>query len=206
MKITWLGHACFKLEEQGYAVVIDPYTGVDGYAPLVTSANEVLCSHGHGDHNHTEAVRIVKSGVASPFTVAKIASFHDGDGGKKRGENTIHLLKSASGLRIAHLGDLGHMPDDTTVEALSGCDALMLPVGGFFTIDAATARAVVGAVAPRVVLPMHYRLGPLGYPVIAELNDFLSLCDNVASYDDSSFKLTAETPPQTAVLKYDAGA
>ena len=37
MNVTWLGHSCFLLEADGYRVVIDPYTGVDGYPPLRVS-------------------------------------------------------------------------------------------------------------------------------------------------------------------------
>ena len=107
MKITWIGHSCFKIEEGGYSIVIDPYDDnyVPGLRPVRESANEVLCSHEHGDHNARKRVKPVV-GAASPFTVTKIETYHDPQRGALRGPNTIHIL-SAGGKRIAHFGDLG---------------------------------------------------------------------------------------------------
>ena len=59
MKLTWLGHACFLLEEDGYRIVLDPYTGVAGYPPLHIQAHAVFCSHGHFDHHATDCVEPV---------------------------------------------------------------------------------------------------------------------------------------------------
>lgn len=54
MNITWLGHACFLLEQDGYRVVTDPYTRVPGYPPLSVEANALYCSHEHFDHAYRE--------------------------------------------------------------------------------------------------------------------------------------------------------
>ena len=105
MKLTWLGHSCFAVESGGYRVVLDPYY-VESYPPLHTSANEVLCSHHHRDHDYVEAVELTPRGD-SPFTVETVQAFHDDQGGALRGTNTIHIL-AAEGLRVVHLGDLGH--------------------------------------------------------------------------------------------------
>ena len=130
-----------------------------------------------------------------------LASFHDNKRGLLRGKNTIHILE-AEGMRVAHLGDLGHRLKGKTLEALRGVDAVLIPVGGFYTIDAAAAKAVVDAIAPRVVIPMHYRWEDKAYDVITEVTPFLALCDNVVTCDTDTFSLTAETPAQTAVLRY----
>ncbi|NLB29786.1 MAG: MBL fold metallo-hydrolase [Clostridiales bacterium] len=200
--ITWLGHSCFKIEKEGYSVVIDPYTGVQGYDEFETTANEILYSHGHGDHNYAAAVRILDGGSKSPFTVTKIATFHDDERGSKRGDNLIHILETADGLRVAHFGDLGHVPDADALGKLAGCDAVLAPVGGFYTIDAKTAKDIIDAVKPIVVIPMHYRRGELGFPVLAELSDFLKLCENVIEHPGNSIEITAGMTPQTAVLQY----
>ena len=105
MKLTLLGHSCFAVESGGYRVVLDPYY-VESYPPLHTSANEVLCSHHHRDHDFVEAVELTPRG-GSPFTVETVQAFHDDQGGALRGTNTIHVL-AAEGLRVVHLGDLGH--------------------------------------------------------------------------------------------------
>ena len=97
MKLTWLGHSCFAVESGGYRVVLDPYY-VESYPPLHTSANEVLCSHHHRDHDFVEAVELTPRG-GSPFTVETVQAFHDDQGGALRGTNTVHVL-AAEGLRV----------------------------------------------------------------------------------------------------------
>lgn len=96
----------------GYAIVIDPYADgkVPGLRPLNVSAHEVLTSHGYDDHNAAGAVGRLAPTSSSPFTVTRVLSAHDVKRGSFRGPNTIHVLE-AGGLRVAHLGDLGHLPD-----------------------------------------------------------------------------------------------
>ena len=89
MKLTWLGHACFLLEADGYRIVTDPYTGVPGYPSLSVSAHAVFCSHGHFDHNAVDRVTLLPH-RDSPFTVREIASFHDDRGGTLRGAFLDH--------------------------------------------------------------------------------------------------------------------
>ena len=201
MILKWLGHSCFLIEAEGYSAVFDPYQdgSVPGLAPLRVTADAVFCSHGHGDHNAKELVTL--SGRTFPLKVETFASYHDDKKGLLRGKNTIHMLHG-EGLRAVHLGDLGHMPDKKTLAALHGADVLMLPVGGHFTIDAAQAKAVADAIDPRVVIPMHYRRGGMGYDVIGPVDAFTSLCDNVRFYETDTFELGADTPAQTAVMTY----
>ena len=154
MKITWLGHACFAVESEGWRIVLDPYT-MDTYPPLHTYGNAVFCSHGHADHNYAEAVELRRGGRDS-FTVETVATFHDEKGGALRGGNLMHILR-AEGLTVVHCGDLGHFPTEEQLAAITNADALLIPVGGFYTIDAKTAYDAVQAVRPRMVIPMHYK-------------------------------------------------
>lgn len=203
MKIQWLGHACFRLESGGYAIVLDPYEDgrVPGLLPLRLHADAVYCSHGHGDHAYVEAVTLITDDKPSPFTVEMVDSFHDDAGGALRGANTIHVLQ-AGGVRVVHLGDLGAPLTAAQLAAIGRTDVLMIPIGGHYTIDAHTAKAVADALAPRVVLPMHYRSDAFGFDVIGTLDPFLALMDNVRHYDGDTIEITADTPPQTAVLTY----
>ncbi len=202
MTITWLGHSCFQVESQGYTIILDPYEdgSVRGLGPLRATANEVLCSHGHGDHNAAGVINVEKGGV-SPFTVTVLDTYHDDVKGAKRGPNKIHILDDGT-FRVAHMGDLGCELTEEQKTALAGVDVMLIPVGGFFTIDAKQAKAVADAVKPRIVVPMHYRSEEFGYEVLAPLNDYTSLCDDVAVYDTNVLTLTKETPVQTAVLRY----
>ncbi len=204
MKLIWHGHSCFTVMADGYAAVFDPYIDgmVPGLAPLALTADAVYCSHGHDDHSARDKVTL--TGRTPSFTVEAVPSFHDDRHGLLRGKNTIHIL-SGEGLRVAHLGDLGHRLKGEALQKLRGVDALLIPVGGFFTIDAAMARRIVDDVGPRVVIPMHYRLGGMGFSKIAELSAFTDLCENVRYYETNEFELTAETEAQVAVLRYCNG-
>ena len=173
MKLTWLGHACFLLEADGYRIVTDPYTGVPGYPPLSVSAHAVFCSHGHFDHNAVDCVTLLPH-RDSPFTVREIASFHDDQGGTLRGSNTIRVF-TADGVSVAHLGDLGHSLSAAQLAAIGPVDAALVPVGGVYTLDAAGAKSVCDALKPRCVLPMHYRHAPYGLAEIGGVEPFLAL-------------------------------
>lgn len=202
MKLQWHGHSCFQIHTGGYSVVFDPYEdgSIPGCGPLKLTADAVYCSHEHHDHNARHTVTL--SGRDCPLHVETVSSYHDDKQGSLRGNNTIHIL-SAEGLRVAHLGDLGHELSGPALEALQGLDAVLIPVGGFFTIDAVTAKAVVDALRPRVVVPMHYRLGDsMGFNVIGELSEFTKLCDNVKYYESDTLELGPDTLAQTAVLTY----
>lgn len=202
MKITWFGHSCFRVETADGTVVFDPYHDnyVPGYGTVRTTAEAVFCSHEHRDHGAAEVITL--SGKPLAAKVEVLNTFHDGRFGTKRGKNRVYIL-SAEGMRIAHLGDLGHMLRGEKLKAIRGVDALLIPVGGYYTIDAATARKLADASGARVVIPMHYRLGDMGYDVISELADFTSLCRKVVYYPGNTMELTTDTPAQTAVLTYE---
>lgn len=172
MYITWLGHSCFRLESAGYGLVIDPYRVVAGYPPLRVEANAVYISHHHFDHDCLEAVTLLPGGE-NPFTVETFSTFHDDCQGALRGDNTVHIFR-AEDMTVVHLGDLGCALTVAQEEKISGCDALMLPVGGTYTIDAAAAAELVRRLHPRLVLPMHFRRGEQGFPELTTLEDFLS--------------------------------
>lgn len=177
MKLTWLGHACFLAEQDGYTILLDPYAGVEGYPPLTERTlrvNKILCSHGHHDHNAADQAEAVPFEGECPFAIRAVKTCHDDQGGALRGENTVHIL-SAGGVTVAHLGDLGHPLSPEQVRAIGPLDAVLIPVGGYYTVDAAGAKAVCEALAPKCVIPMHYRHAPYGLPVVGSVEDFLAL-------------------------------
>ena len=173
MKLTWYGHSCFKYESENCSAVFDPFRpgSVSGYKDLPElSASAVFCSHTHGDHFFPEAVS--PDYRFSDMKVKRIPCFHDDCSGNKRGLNLITVVE-CDNMKIAHLGDLGHVPDEDILSALRGTDILMIPVGGFYTIGPETAYDMVRKISPKVCVPMHYRQGKLGYDVISELQYFL---------------------------------
>lgn len=203
MEITWLGHACFAVESGGCRIVLDPYK-MDDYPPLRTHADAVLCSHGHNDHCYTAAVELSTKGNTA-FTVEKLTTFHDDKGGALRGENTVHILR-AEGLTVVHCGDLGHFPAEAQLAAISNADAMLIPVGGYYTIDAVTAKRVCDAAKPRVIVPMHYRHGVYGLRPVGTLEEFLELYPNdLIHYQTSNhITLTAAEPTGVVVPLYAA--
>ena len=200
MNITWLGHSCFMLEAGGFRVLLDPYNEVPGLPAAEAEADAVYCSHGHFDHAYTEKVRLT-SGKADPFAVTEVQTFHDDKGGTLRGNNVIRKF-TAGGVSVAHFGDLGHPLSPAQLEALGPCDAVLIPVGGFYTIDAPTAKAVAEAAGAPVVIPMHYRNGPVGFDVLGTLEDFTSLypAERVKRYG-STLTVEKGMEPQVAVLE-----
>lgn len=189
MKLTWLGHACFLLEKDGYRIVTDPYTGVEGYPELRVSAHRVFCSHQHFDHNAVDQISLLPARDC-PFAVREIPSFHDDRGGALRGENTIRVFE-AGGISVAHLGDLGHQLSLEQLDSIGSVDAVLIPVGGFYTLGAADAMQVCEALTPSWIIPMHYRHAPYGLPNVGGVEDFLTLWEpeNVHPADGPSLTL-----------------
>ena len=199
MKLTWNGHSCFTLETAEGSVVLDPYADgqVPGLAPLRLRADMVLCSHEHRDHNAREVVTL--TGNTPAFGVETISTFHDPENGALRGENTIHIV-TAEGKRIVHMGDIGHPLSAEQARAVGTPDVLMIPVGGYYTVDAVTAKGICDALKPRTVVPMHYRGPGFGYDVIAPVTDFTALFDRVTVLATNILDLNA-APSGVVVLR-----
>lgn len=156
--VQWLGHSCFRIDNGINSIVIDPYNDQIGYPALHTRASMVTASHGHGDHNFFEAVERLhyETDPAAAITVENVETFHDAEGGNARGKNKVQIVRTG-GYTIVHLGDLGHLLSEEQAKAIGQPDFLLIPVGGFYTIDATQAAATVKQLRPGAVIPMHYR-------------------------------------------------
>lgn len=164
MKLTYYGHSCFSMTfADGTVLVTDPFDAHITYPPCEAKCNFALVSHGHGDHSYTQSLRgnfevISTEGThkTGSITVSALHSWHDHHEGSHRGNNLMFKIE-ADGLRIAHLGDLGCMPDEAQSEFLKKLDVLLIPVGGNYTIDYAEAAKITRMLDPRVTVAMHYR-------------------------------------------------
>lgn len=203
MKLSWYGHSCFLLETEQGSVVFDPYE--PGFVPGLElpklNADLCLCSHGHGDHNYAAAVEL--SGRTPEFKVEKIEVFHDDKQGMLRGNNTMHLIET-EGRRVLHMGDLGHSLDKEMLERLGHIDLLLIPVGGYYTIDAATACRIVREMEPDIVVPMHYRGQGFGLDAISTEDDFVQRMDRVKMLDSNVLSPDWALAPITFVLRCPA--
>lgn len=165
MLFIHIGHAEFLIEtESGVRIVTDPYDAGCGYPVRKVTADVALVSHHHHDHDAVENLKgnpriIDEAGSYTPETdvrITAISGFHDDAGGTKRGK-TLMFLMETEGLRIVHLGDLGCGLTPEQAEILKNPDILMIPVGGYFTIDSRQAKEIAGQLKARIILPMHYR-------------------------------------------------
>ena len=173
MRIKWHGHSCFEFFDAKNSVIVDPHDGKSiGIKPPNSSAGVVLVSHDHFDHN---ALRIIRNEHAVLFTEAGrheikgevfegFRSFHDDSGGSIRGTNTIYKF-TMDGISICHCGDLGDIPSDDVIASLKNVDILFVPVGEVFTFPIRTAKEFIDLIRPKVVVPMHYRVGGLTIPL-----------------------------------------
>lgn len=179
MRISWLGHACFFIET-AKKIITDPFDQQLGYPGPKVAADLVTVSHQHFDHNAVRAIpgkpRVIQSAGEHSVNGVKITgvrTFHDQNRGAQRGENIVFLIE-AEGIRVCHLGDLGHTLDQSTRAKIGKVDVLLVPVGGYYTINAAEAKEVVEQLNPGYVVPMHYKTKYLNLP-IAPVEDFLKL-------------------------------
>jgi len=181
MKIKWLGHACFLITSGGgVRIITDPYAvgGSIRYAPVTEAADVVTVSHDHDDHNNVSAVQgkpeVVRGSgkkAAKGIQFKGIATSHDASQGTQRGSNTVFCF-TIDDLKLCHLGDLGHVLSPGQITEIGAVDILFVPVGGFFTVDAAAASQVCDQLKPKVAIPMHFKTPKCVYP-IAGVEDFL---------------------------------
>lgn len=164
MDVTYLGHSSFRIKGKRASLVTDPFDPkMVGLKFPSVKADIVTVSHEHKDHNMPGLVKEVKRVISGPgeyeisgVSIIGIPTFHDEKKGEERGRNTVYIIE-LDGLRICHLGDLGHTLKESTITAIGDVDVLMVPVGGHFTIGPKRAVDVVQSIEPLIVIPMHYK-------------------------------------------------
>jgi len=171
MNIQYYGHSCFKITtkpegrgQQDVALFIDPFDKSIGLRPPQGSADLVLSTHDHPDHNNVEAIKGEPYIVDIPgeysvkgINIIGITSFHDAKQGAERGLNTIFVFESED-MRVCHMGDLGSDLTEKQLEDINGVDILMIPIGGKYTIDGKKAVDIIKKIEPKIIIPMHYKI------------------------------------------------
>lgn len=208
MKIKFLAHASFLVTTNNNTkIIFDPYksqsfSGSLGYKPIKEEADIVLVSHQHDDHNgilevlgKPEVIKDTGIWTVKDIKITGITAYHDSQRGKARGQNIIFVVDT-DGLRIAHLGDLGHSLNKEEIAQLGQIDILFSPVGGFFTIDAKVATEVFKSLNPKILIPMHYKTQVLNFP-IATVDEFIKDKKNVKKIDSSEIEINKNTLPKT---------
>ena len=172
LSLQWFGQSTFLLtSSKGTRLLMDPTNAATGYAiQPFEGVDVVTISHEHADHNNLAlapgnptVIRGLKGGdwasvdqTVKDIRIRAVPTYHDDQKGAQRGKNAVFVLE-VDGVRIAHMGDLGHLLTQEQVAILGQVDVMMVPVGGFFTLDATGATKVVEQLSPRVVIPMHFK-------------------------------------------------
>ncbi|OGO21984.1 MAG: hypothetical protein A2Z28_03640 [Chloroflexi bacterium RBG_16_51_9] len=195
--------------EAGLRIITDPYAPSERipYREIEESADIVTVSHGHGDHSNVAGVKgnpavVKETKEVKGIKFKAISAFHDASGGGQRGNMTIFCFE-VDGIRICHLGDLGHQLDSKQIAEIGKVDILLIPVGGNYTIDARTATEVYEKLAAKIVIPMHYKNARCPNFPVASVEDFISGKSNVTRLEVSQAEFkngVLPTAPQIVVL------
>ena len=183
MEIKYLGHAAFLIKSKNARLLTDPFDPQMVEIKLSKiEADIVTISHHHQDHDFMAAISGEPLVIDLPgdyekrgFRIFGYPSYHDKVQGKERGKNTLFKIET-EGIRILHCGDLGYVPDEKFLDSLGEIDILLVPVGGYYTIDAKEAVALAKKIEPAIIIPMHYKTAkhhPQIFEKIAPLDDFL---------------------------------
>jgi L-ascorbate metabolism protein UlaG (beta-lactamase superfamily) len=190
LTLRWHGQSYFDLEtSQGTRIAFDPHA-IEAYGRILVKADLVLVSHLHNDHTQVDVIDnpskkviqgLVMAGRRAEWNtvdekfrdvrIRAVGAYHDGVQGLEKGKNTVFLVE-ADGLRIAHLGDLGHVLTEDQVKKIGPVDVLLIPVGGVYTLNGSEAKKVVDQLKPsRYIVPMHY--GTKEFEDLLPIDEFL---------------------------------
>jgi L-ascorbate metabolism protein UlaG (beta-lactamase superfamily) len=189
--ITYWGHACFFLEEEGReALLFDPFLSGNPLAPVkadAVRAGYVLVSHAHFDHLG-DAYEITRANGAMLVSTAEIAKAAQEEGltahaqhigGRHRfpfgsvkltlafhgsgipGGHACGFLVEYHGKKIYFAGDTGLFGDMKLIGELEAPDLALLPIGDNFTMGIDDAVTAASFLRAPVVIPYHYNTWPL---------------------------------------------
>ena len=214
--LRWLGQSSFLLTSaSGTKVLMDPIPKGYGYdGPALEGIDVITITHDHPDHvnvslaaGNPPVLRGLSGGdwakieqKVNDVSIRTVGAFHDGTQGSQRGKDAIFIIE-ADGLRIVHLGDLGHTLTPEQVSAVGPVDVLLIPVGGFYTIDATQATQVMGQLRARVAIPIHFKTPKIrpDWPGVG-VDDFL-MGKKVERAGASTYTFSKHSLPQETTVK-----
>lgn len=216
--VHYYGHSTFFLEFMSAKILTDPFAKSVGYPLPNVTPDAVTISHEHFDHNAVDylpntatvfrGLRVGGNDWASvdesvgALSIGNMPSYHDDQKGAKRGKNSIFIFQWEN-VRLAHLGDLGHDLSAAELKQLGRIDVLFIPVGGNYTIDAATATKLIGKIKPKIAIPMHYKTKHVKMD-LAPVDDFLKGKTNVKHIKGGVAKIDlTDLPKSTEIWVFD---
>ena len=218
MRIDFLAHASFLFTNKaGKTFMTDPYqsggfSGRVGYAPITISPDVIIITHDHLDHSHTETIPgefevIRHHGEALGVPVREVPVFHDMEEGARFGGTVDMKIFTIDGITIGHCGDIGELLDPEKVEAIGHLDILIIPTGGYYTLDSKGAAEVVCKLKPKMVIPCHYKTAHCGFD-IEPVTPFLKYFERVIHPKNSIFEVDVDSLPEPTTclvlpMRYD---
>jgi len=215
MRITWYGHAAFLLEGEGLRIITDPFSPESGYDAIDEPADVLLMSqdddrfHSHAESVKAKPVTIVGRGLAEDGVSALGVHFRalqvwENVARDKNLNGMFHF--TLDGVRVAHMGDIGHGLNDGECAELHGVDVLLAITGGNHTIAIPDLVDAIARIEPKVVIPMHFQTGKVRLN-IQDNAEFFSHYqpEQIERRDSTSIELTPETLPRElriVVLKH----
>jgi len=169
VKIKWLGHACVLVTSQkGIRIITDPYPRGWIYRgplmrmdyPLIDEeANIILLTHNHSDHNNLAAIRgnpeVVREAgkrEVDEIPIIGVRTRH----GTFRTQNIVYCFE-VDGIRMCHLGDLGHLLNDAQLAEIGEVDILFATFSGFPVMKPEGMAQVCLQLEPKIIIPIHWR-------------------------------------------------
>ena len=208
MEIAWLGHSCVRLRSRGVTLIADPYGDSLGIELISQDADIVTVSCPDPHHAAVDAIggdpKVLKGPgeyEVSGFSIKGMGTDRNSDT-DERIVNTVYRIRT-EGLTLCHLGDLNTPLTARQVEYLDGIDVLFAPAGGGCTLSPTAIAQLVGRIAPRIVVPLHYSHG--GLPADLEpIDDFLAAMGGAPATPGAKLGVTATSLPgdtQVSVLE-----
>lgn len=210
IKVKWFGHSMWKFSTKDVSIIIDPFTDIGYKMPQNETADIVISSHDHFDHNNISLIKgnplvINKEGNYNHkgITIETIQVWHDEHQGKDRGKNLLIKIMM-DGKTLLHCGDLGHTLSDDIIKKLGKIDMLFIPVGGVFTINSQKAKEIIDKLNPTLVFPMHYKTSKIDFN-INPLDEFLAIAKTISYSNGNETDITNNdlVKHKTMVMNYE---
>jgi L-ascorbate metabolism protein UlaG (beta-lactamase superfamily) len=144
-------------------VVTDPFSETIGFPDPKLRGDVVTVSHDSPGHNAVDMVKgqqyilngpgeyeiggVFITGIALNYVDEKTETYR---------RNVAYVIKYPTGITVLHLGDLSHVPDQSTIEDFGEVNVALVPVGGGNTLSATMAAEVIALIEPSYIVPMHY--------------------------------------------------
>lgn len=211
MRIKWYGHSSFLFtSKEGISVITDPYEsgafgGALAYGEILEEADIITVSHDHADHytphlrGNPHILKIKGKHTVEGIEFVAVSTYHDASKGAKRGKNLLFCF-TMDGIRVCHCGDLGHRLSREELKKIGEVDLLLIPVGGFYTLEPNDSIKVTEDLGPRIAIPMHFKTEKCDFPIV-DTSEFLKPWKNVRRIDSSEVDLEADQlPSETEVI------